>query len=82
MHWFHLPTDVQRIVWDFAGSLERDATRRRRFLGLEIKCWSLVRGYTLTPSALKRHYRHVGRHALHDSLYDAWAQSRQLPRVC
>ena len=81
MHWFHVPTDVQRIVWDYAGSLDREETRRRRFLGLEIKCWALVMEKTPTPSLIKRYYTYVGRRALHDSLYDAWAALRlgQLP---
>jgi hypothetical protein len=80
MHWFQLPTDVQRIVWDYAGSLERAATRRRRFLGLEIKCWALVMGQTPVPSLIKRYYGFVGRDKLHQSLYEAWDECR-LPKV-
>ena len=81
MHWIKLPTVLQTVVWEFAGSLEHEATRRRRFLGLEIKCWAIVMDKTPTPSLIKRYYTYVGRRALHDSLYDAWAALRlgQLP---
>ena len=79
MHWFKLPTDVQRIVQDYAGSLEREATRQRRFLGLEIKVWAIVMGRTPTPSLIKRYYGYVGRDKLHDTLYESWTHLRQLP---
>ena len=76
MIWFTVPTELQSIVFDYAGSLKNEDTRRRRFLKLELECWGTILGAVPKPSTICRYYGYVGRDALKLCLHEAYTTLR------
>lgn len=67
---FWLPTDLARVVLDFAGSLAHKQHRLHRFLQFEFKiCTGLQ---IVSPSQLVRFYRDNGAHMIQDVVWEAY----------
>ena len=70
MFWWDLHPDLWDIIWIYCGSLRNAATRRHRFLHLELKCWFALG--RLRPETLRRHYRRDGRYRLKTAIYESY----------
>ena len=82
MSWDEVCTDAQDLVWSFCGDLRDVHLRYHKFVGVELKIWSLLAApLPLRPSYLVRQYRHVGINRLKDTLELAYleAQRKTLP---
>ena len=76
MHWSTLPEDLQDLVWTFRGDLRNSRARLHKFVGLELRARTLMRGRAVSPRYLRRQYRLLGVDCMKELLQLSYIQAQ------
>ena len=77
MSWDGIALDLQDIVWDFCGDLRVPLTRYWKFVGLELRMWSILNNGPPLPSYIRRQYGFIGADYLKHTIKLAYVKTHR-----